>query len=565
MRWPSRGIRLVVVTVVVAAACAPPPASQPPEPVFEPGTMEDRAALFDYLVEKTLERDAFASLPDHPYHRGHPAGIDIVAAMRQHRDALIAAESDSAFYYAILKISNARKDRHLRIRPVPGGLTLPDSFGVEESLANMPIEGSRVPRAPVLLRTDYADPNARFLFLADFSREAAEGTYGAVPTPGDRVLAVNGIPVAEYREAIRPYHRYATDPSFWWQLATWIPQRSVQFPRRFYGDSLTLRLEQRGGAAYEITMPYLDPSTVEWMGHGERAYPGFSRADELGGYDTFDLYLPDDRRTPVVLLQWHGFSRDLPEAMDALMEYAAANDLLTHHVIVDATRSGGGSRGAYAVQRLQPRPFRTTFGNLKVSDGMKEWVERRIASLRREAGAASETVDGGGWLLEWLETDVRMAIESGSRYTNEIPFKLAHLPRHSDGVIDPAPVHFTGGLTVWLGPKGGSHLDQFAVQVVDNDLGHVMGMPAGGYSNTWEYSEVLRFPTTGRPIVGYQWSMGHSIRPNGQITQYNPAQVHEPVPQTRENYFEYHARLLARTLERLGLDPAPGLASPDAP
>ncbi len=556
---------LIACTLALAAACGPRTVSDPgPDLAFDPGTRADRQALFDYLVQKTLERDAFASLPDHPYYRAHPAGIDIVAAMEEHREELLAADTDSAVYYAVLKISNARKDRHLRIRPVPGGLTFPDTFGVDESLANMPVEGSRVPRAPILLRADYADPGARFLFVTDLSRLAAEGEYGAAPAPGDRVLAVNGMPIDEYRDAVRPYHRYATDPSFWWQLATWIPQRSVQFPRRFYGEALTLRLERRTGETYEVSMPYLDPLEIDWVGHDERRYPAFSRIAGASEYETFDLYLPDDPRTPVVLLQWHGFRGDLPQAMDALMEYAAANDLLRRHVVVDATRAGGGSRGAYAVQRLQDRPFKTTYGNLKVSDGMERWVQDRIRALRRDAAAASETVDGGAWLLEWLEVDVQKAIEHGNRYTNAVPFKLAHLPRHADGIIDPAPVHFTGGMTVWLGPKGGSHLDQFAVQVVDNDLAHVMGMPAGGYSNTWEYSEVLRFPTTGRAIVGYQWSMGHSLRPNGEITQYNPAQVHEFIPQTRDNYFDYHARLLTRTFERLGIAVAPDVATPEA-
>lgn len=57
----------------------------------------------------------------------------------------------------------------------------------------------------------------------------------------------------------------------------------------------------------------------------------------------------------------------------------------------------------------------------------------------------------------------------------------------------------------------------------------------------------------GRPIVRYQWSLGHSLRPNGEILQYNPAQVHESILQTRDNYFDYHAMLLRRTLDRLGM------------
>ena len=551
--YPARLAPAILCAMIVVVGCGPAVTGGSPSPAFDPGTEEDRAALFDYLVESTMERDAFASLPDHPYYREHPRGIDVVAGMERFRDELVAADTDSAFYYALLKISNARKDRHLRVSPVDGGLVFPDSFGIAESLANAPVAGSRVPSAPVRLRVDYGEPDDRFLFLADWSSAVAAGEYGPVPGPGDLVLTINGVSADEYREAVRPYHRYSVEDSFWWQLATWIPQRGVQFPRRFYGESLSLTLQRRDGTTYRLDLPYLDPASIEWEGHGARVYPGFTRVTALGDNDTYDLFLSEEPGVPVVLLQWHGFRADLPQAMDRLMDFAEARGLLDHHVIVDATRGRGGSRGAYAVQRLQHRPFRTTFGNLKVSDASERWVEDRIRRLRRDPQAADETTDGGNWLLDWLETDVRTAIAEERRYTNDVPFKLAHLPKWADGIVDPAPVHFRGGLTVWLGPKGGSHLDQFASQVVDNALGHVMGMSAGGYSNTWQYEEVLRFPTTGRPIAGYMWSMGHSIRPNKVILQYNPAEVHEYIPQTRDNYFDYHARLLRRTLERLGL------------
>ncbi len=78
-----------------------------------------------------------------------------------------------------------------------------------------------------------------------------------------------------------------------------------------------------------------------------------------------------------------------------------------------------------------------------------------------------------------------------------------------------------------------------------------MGMPTGGFSNSWQTSETLKFPTTGKPIVDYQWSMGHSIRPNDEILQYNPAQPHEYIPVTKDNYFNYYPMMLDKTLERL--------------
>jgi len=51
------------------------------------------------------------------------------------------------------------------------------------------------------------------------------------------------------------------------------------------------------------------------------------------------------------------------------------------------------------------------------------------------------------------------------------------------------------------------------------------------------------------------WSIGHTIRPNGDILEGNPAQVQERVPQTRENYDGYRDLLLARALVHLGMKP----------
>ncbi|MFH1762647.1 MAG: hypothetical protein ABIF09_00520, partial [Gemmatimonadota bacterium] len=108
-----------------------------------------------------------------------------------------------------------------------------------------------------------------------------------------------------------------------------------------------------------------------------------------------------------------------------------------------------------------------------------------------------------------------------------------------------------GPLVVFSGPDGGSHLDQFVSIVADNELGHILGMPAGGYSNTWEWEEVLHFPGTDRPVVGFMWDIGHTIRPNGEVLEGNPAQVDEWIPLTAENAVGYYEILLARAWEHL--------------
>jgi hypothetical protein len=228
--------------------------------------------------------------------------------------------------------------------------------------------------------------------------------------------------------------------------------------------------------------------------------------------------------------------------------------LLDHAMIMDVTRSRGGSLGAYAMQRVQPRPFKTTFGNLRISDVIEPFVEDKRADFAARDindGGVPETIDDGGWLMAWLEDDVLEALARGDEYTNDVPFKLAHAPRESDGILQPASVHFRGPIGIISGPSGGSHLDQFVSIIVDNDLGPVVGMPPGGYSNTWEWEEILTLGDTGQPVVGFMWNVGHTIRPNGEIAEGNPVEVDEWMPLTADNVETYYADMLERVLKRI--------------
>ncbi len=162
-----------------------------------------------------------------------------------------------------------------------------------------------------------------------------------------------------------------------------------------------------------------------------------------------------------------------------------------------------------------------------------------------------EAMDDGSWLMDWLDTDVADAIAAGDEYTNNVPFKLAHAPKDSDGILQPAPVHFRGRLVGFFVPRRGSHLDQFASIIKDNDLGPMIGMTPGGYSNTWEWDEVLYFPGTDQPVVRFMWDVGHSIRPNGEILEGNPAHPDELVLLTRENFRTYYAELLRHAMAYL--------------
>ena len=468
----------------------------------EPGTRADRAALFDDLLEKTMARESFSAI------KNEELGLDVEKNMRRWRDELLDARTDQELFHALVKISNARKDRHLSVGVVPGGLA------VDTTLTH----------APIRFMPDFTDLDNVTFFVSDVEGDEAE--------LGDRLIAVNGS--SSFATDLEPYVRYSTLNKLWWELAKMLPQKSeALLPARFYRD--TLELERSDKERYEVTLPYGDPEDLRWRGPSEPRYSAFDLAYST---TTYDLYRNFDGR-------------------EALVDYAVEHDLLDHALIFDATRSRGGSKGAYAVQRLSPKSFKTTFGNLRLSDVIEPFVEEKRAQFKEHRlvdGAATETTDGGSWLMDWLENDVLLGLAAGQDYSNDVPFKLAHLPKYSDGIVHPAQVHFRGPLVVFLGPHSGSHLDQFASIVSDNELGYIIGMPAGGYSNTWEWEETLRFPPTGKPLVSYMWSIGHTIRPNGQILEGNPAEVDEYVPVTRENFDLYYDELLSRAYRQLGLE-----------
>ena len=347
-----------------------------------------------------------------------------------------------------------------------------------------------------------------------------------------------------------PYIRHSSLVGFRWKLAEAMPLNTALFPPEFRGEFLALELERADGSVFSSVLPYVAEEGLVWTGWAEPAYPGFTLQWST---PTYDLYLPDDERE-VILLQWHRFNATLIEDVDRLMDFGEAEGLLDRAVIFDATRSGGGSLGSYAVQRIQPRPFKTTFGTLQISDVIEPFIRERQEAFQRHRlydGDGPETVDDGTWLMDWLENDVLEALARGDEVTAPVPFKLAHAPKDSDGILQPAPVHFRGPLVVFSGPDGGSHLDQFVSIVGDNGLGPILGMPPGGYSNTWEWEQILNYPGTDQPVVGFMWNIGHTIRPNGEILEGNPAAVTHPIPLTAENAGEYYDLLLGEAFSYL--------------
>lgn len=472
------------------------------------GTQDQRLQLFDELMDKTRRREAFSEL------KNERLGLDYDAAAKRLRPLFAKASTDGELFYALVQLSNARRDRHLKVKTVAGGLEVP--------------EAGQPPReAPVKFLPSYGSET---IFVADVAKDLPEPRPGL----GDRVLEVNGKPIDVWLDDHEQWFRFSTIDNLRWQQAAYLNRDRYGLGPPHVLDVMRLKLlSSRDNQPYETELGYEEAKSITWEGNADPHYTGF---EEAVGTGSATLFVPSDDR-PIVVFQWHGFRPSLPADLDTLMAYAQRHALLDHDVIVDTTYGRGGAGSAWALARLSPKRFKGTFGNVRNSDvvpGFLKLVKAPVWDEPKEHG-----------VVEWLEVDVLQNTPMGD-YAKPVPFKSFHLPKDSDGVFDPAPVHFRGRLACIFGPRGGSNLDQFGAMVVDNDLGFTVGLPLGGYSNTWEWTETLYLPGSQQPLASYMWNIGHTIRPNGEVLEGNPAVPAERLPLTAENFRDYHDQAIAR-------------------
>jgi hypothetical protein len=505
------------------------------------GTPDERAALFDDIVRLTLDREAFA--PE----KLRDLNIRFESQAQELKQSFVEASTEADLLRALQRLSNLRKDGHLRVETVDGGLRYPDE----------PWK-----RAPLRLAVDFGNPSDYFLFVSDWDRNIAEHIVSTSsdrgpPEFGDRLRAVNAIPVHDYLRLMEPYIPYSTNSRLWLEFAVNASVRRIDFGPELCRSDVTYEFERKDATVYTVRLPYLDPQSIVWMGNASRrtfdgvphedsrtftwvewasqkAYPGFRAQLET---DAFTLYVPTRDDVRVVLVDCHRFAKSLRHDVASLISFASEHKLLGYDVICDLTTCRGGQNSWFLLSHLVSRPFKATFGNLRISDVADEFTDRfgRIGPMR-----------------EWLAGELPRAVSEGRAYTIAVPFKLEALPSDSDGMLSPASVHFTGKLVCLFGPLGRSQVDQFAAMVIDNSIGHSIGMATAGTSNSWQWEETLRFPRSGRPVARFMWSIGHTIRPNGEILEGNPPQLAEPLPMTRDNYRTYYGNLVSRALAHLG-------------
>jgi hypothetical protein len=160
---------------------------------------------------------------------------------------------------------------------------------------------------------------------------------------------------------------------------------------------VTYELETREGARYTLTLPYVEYESIEWAGHDDhytrrssspdliRDRPDGRCARDISSSSAsaviavfrhvcfrappFDLYVSDSQK--VLLLQ--GPPRSRPKTvvadLDHLIDYARSRRLpaITRVYLRPSPVEAAETSRRYTLQKLQPRPFKIMFGNLRVS------------------------------------------------------------------------------------------------------------------------------------------------------------------------------------------------------
>ena len=121
--FPTR-MAALTLAATLAAGCADAAPGGSEAAAWRVGDESMRAALFESIVARTEAREAFSPV------KNEALGLDPLEAMRALRDRVVAADTEEDLYYALATLSAARRDRHLDVILVPGGLELPDSAGL---------------------------------------------------------------------------------------------------------------------------------------------------------------------------------------------------------------------------------------------------------------------------------------------------------------------------------------------------------------------------------------------------------------------------------------------------
>ena len=193
----ARPTPTAVPTAVPTPTPAPTPTLAPtPTPTLPPTPLE---TLFDEIIRKTEQREAFSEIKE------TNIGFKAIEDMKKLRSEFATAETELDLWFALVKLSNARRDRHLAVSPVDGGLPGPERQGCVS--------------APILVLPDLSDIDNPAFFVA----AVGEGVNS--PKVGDVIVGVNDRTIKEYVEEFTFWIRHSTLPGLYWQMSDDLPQR----------------------------------------------------------------------------------------------------------------------------------------------------------------------------------------------------------------------------------------------------------------------------------------------------------------------------------------------------
>jgi len=197
------------------------------------GTSEQREALFESLVTKIMAREAFSPI------KNERLGLMFPDDLAPYRQEFIDAETDQDLYWAITRFSNARRDRHLSVEAVDGGLDITASYNHFDpaDYPGVEIDPSAAPVVPLTFLPDFGGEPVGY-FVAELADDLSLVEGGDGLSLGDRVTMVNGTAFAAYIDSVRPYHRYSTHENFWMRSALTFGVKTTALPEDMYSESL---------------------------------------------------------------------------------------------------------------------------------------------------------------------------------------------------------------------------------------------------------------------------------------------------------------------------------------
>jgi hypothetical protein len=237
-----RLLKLAPLLILATTTCSP----DYPEMIQPEGTPELRRALFDTILAMTARREAFSRT------KQQRLKYEPLQEMGRLRDAVVSADTEEELFYALARLSNARRDRHLSVGLVPLGVRPEFADGVESWGEEHPTDPLQ---APVKIRPDFGVSGPAY-----FVAEVAEGEAApAQLSAGDMLVSVNGVPVTALETSLTPYVRHSTISGLRWKLAELLTRASAVLPPAFLEEVLELEVEGPAGVPKTESLPYLPP------------------------------------------------------------------------------------------------------------------------------------------------------------------------------------------------------------------------------------------------------------------------------------------------------------------